>query len=408
MSSTTPRRHFLAAAGGAAASSALAYPASETINVGCIGTGGRCRALMKNLAGVPGTRIIALADIWDESLAEAKLLADPTASTTKDYQALLDRQDIDAVIIGAPDHWHVPMTIDACNAGKDVYCEKPLTHELSEGEMVIRAQNENKRMVQIGTQQRSMPQFQKAREILQSGKLGKIYKVHLTWNRNRASSRPGSHDARLSAEEWRKFLGRAPRQEFNSYRYRNWRWFWDFGGGMLTDLMVHWIDAVNWLLDLSDPAVATSIGDTFAMKEWETPDTLQTLLRYPDDGVQVYFEGTFVNARNKAMIELMGERGTLYLDRGRYEIIPEPGSGLEPESWSPGQGEKGADFDVNGTQPHLQNWVDSIRSRNKPNTPAEEGVRACVGAHLGNLAFRTGQVARLENVRRGGLGRRKA
>ena len=103
------------------------------------------------------------------------------------------------------------------------------------------------------------------------------------------------------------------------------------------------------------------------------------------------------------MIEIMGTRGTMYLDRGRYEIIPEPGSGLDAQDFAPGTGERGADFDVNGETPHLQNWIDAVRSRQKPNTPAEEGVRACVSAHLANLAFRTGQVARLEHLKRGGF-----
>ena len=352
---------------------------------------------------MPGTRIGAVCDIWDDALEQAKEIADPQAFVTKDYHALLARSDIDAVLIGSPDHWHVPMTIDACNSGKDVFVEKPLTHELSEGEAVIRAQDENNRIVQVGTQQRSMPQFEKARQILRSGRLGKIHKVHMTWNRNRLSGPSRSLDVDPRSLDWKQFLGNAPEQPFDPYRFRNWRWFWDFGGGILTDLMVHWIDAVNWLLDLPDPAMATSVGDTFAMDRWETPDTIQTLMRYPDREMQVYFEGTFVNQRNKAMVEIMGTKGTMYLDRGRFEIYPEPGSGLEAEDFSPGARERGADFDVDGETPHLQSWIDAVRSREKPNTPAEAGVKACVSAHLANLAFRTGQVARLDHLKRGGL-----
>ena len=400
----TRRRDFLGAAAVAAgAAKALAYPASETVNIGCIGTGGRCRALMRSLSGVPGTRIAAVCDIWDDALGQAREIAGPGAFATKDYHELLGRGDVDAVLIGSPDHWHVPMTVDACEAGKDVYVEKPLTHDLDEGDAVIRAQNDRKRIVQVGTQQRSMPQFARAREILQAGKLGTIHKVHMTWNRNRTAPRPRSYDIDPSELDWSQFLGNAPRQPFDPYRFRNWRWFWDFGGGILTDLMVHWIDAVNWLLDLPDPAMATTIGDTFAMDRWEAPDTIQTLLRYPEKQVQVYFEGTFVNQRNKAMIEIMGTKGTMYLDRGRCEIHPEPGSGLTAEDFSPGTGERGADFDVDGGTRHLQNWIDAVRSREKPNTPAEEGVRACVSAHLANLAFRTGQVARLASLERGGM-----
>lgn len=400
---TTHRRHFLMSAAAATAATTFAYPANETVNIGCIGTGGRCRRLMTNLAGVPGTRITAVCDIWDEALDQARQIAGSDAFVTRDYHALLARSDVDAVLIGSPDHWHVPMTVDACNSGKDVYVEKPLTHDLGEGDVVIRAQDENERIVQVGTQQRSMLQFQRARDILREGQLGTVHKVHMTWNRNSRSERAGADGIEPSSLDWRQFLGNAQLQPFDGYRFRNWRWFWDFGGGILTDLMVHWIDAVNWLLDLPDPALATTIGDTFAMERWETPDTVQTLLHYPDRKLQVYFEGTFVNQRNKAMVEIMGTKGTMYLDRGRFEIHPEPGSGVDAEVFKPGDGQRGADFDVDGETPHLQDWIDAVRSRNKPNTPAEEGVRACVSAHLANLAFRTGQVARLENLKRGGL-----
>ena len=124
--------------------------------------------------------------------------------------------------------------------------------------------------------------------------------------------------------DWKRFLGTAKPQEFDAYRFRQWRWFWDFGGGIFTDLMVHWIDVVHWYLDLDHPASAASIGDWFSAKDvWETPDTVQTLLRYPDKDVQVYFEGTFSSNRHGAMVEFMGTEGTLYIDRGRYEVIPD-------------------------------------------------------------------------------------
>ena len=157
--------------------------------------------------------------------------------------------------------------------------------------------------------------------------------------------------------------------------------------------MVHYIDVANWYLGLDHPETATTIGDTFLYPQWETPDTIQTLLRYPDQQVQIYFEGTFINARNAAMLEFMGSEATLYLDRGRYEIHPERGRSIEYKERILGSNPKGADFDVDGGLEHLQNWVDCIRSRKKPNAPAEAGVAAASGAHLGNIAFRTGRVA---------------
>jgi predicted dehydrogenase len=390
------RRTFLRAT-TALTLSALSYGrvlgANEALTVGCIGTGGRCRQLMKALVKIPDVRIAAVCDIYDIHLAEGHKLAEK-ALTTKQYQEILDRKDIAAVLIGTPDHWHVPMTIDACNAGKDVYVEKPLTHSLEEGIPVIAAQNKNQRIVQVGMQQRSMPHIQKASDIVKSGRLGKITKVHLSWNRNTDRVRRFPLGIDPHAVDWKAFLGRAREQPFDEYRFRNWRWFWDFGGGILTDLMVHWIDVAHWLLDLAHPEQAVTIGSYPAAQGiWETPDSIQTLLSYPND-LQVHFEGTFSNAHRGAMIEFMGTAASLYIDRGRYELTPERGNG-EPDQLILGTGRKGQDFydKPDGELLHLTNWVDSVRSRKKPNAPAEAGVSAAAAAHFGNQAYRTGKVA---------------
>src|SRR5690606_34340711 len=152
--------------------------------------------------------------------------------------------------------WHVPMAVDACQARKDVYVEKPLTHDVAEGQRIIDAQNQYKRIVQVGMQQRSMPHFQKGLEIIRAGKLGTIHKVHLTWNRNSARGKKVSYGIDPKSVDWKQFLGSAPEQPFDEYKFRNWRWFWDFGGGILTDLMVHYIDVANWYLDLDHPETA--------------------------------------------------------------------------------------------------------------------------------------------------------
>ena len=403
MNNRQSRREFLAQLGWTSGlvvagytATARGFAANETLNVGCIGTGGRCQQLMRALNQVPGTRITAVCDIWDRHREAGKKLAAPDAFATKDHRELLARKDVDAVIIGTPDHWHVPLTIEACAAGKDVYVEKPLTHELSEGAAVVDAQNKYRRIVQVGTQQRSMPHFQKAYDIVKSGALGEIHKVHLTWNRNQPRWAREAYNIDPATVDWQRFLGGARQQPFDEYRFRNWRWFWDFGGGILTDLMVHHIDIAHWYLGLDHPDTATTIGDTFkAVGLWETPDTTQTLLRYPDKQVQVYFEGTFVNARNGEMLEFMGSEATLYLDRGRYEIHPERNKKIPPSELVLGSGPRGADFydQPQGEVLHLTNWVECIRSRAKPNAPAEAGVSAAAAAHLGNLALRSGQLA---------------
>ncbi len=403
---TRSRRQFLETIGGAGVAaagtlatleSARGYAANDTIEVACLGTGGRCMTLMKSLAQVPGVRIAAVCDIYDAHLEAARKLAEPQAVASKHYRELLDRKDIDAVLIGSPDHWHVPMAVDACNAAKDVYVEKPLTHDLSQGSAIIEAQNRNGRVVQVGMQQRSMPHIQKARELIKAGRIGQVFKVHLSWNRGgtaRFHRTPMGVDPRQVA--WKDFLGAAPDQPFDEFRFRNWRWFWDFGGGLLTDLMVHWIDVAHWFLDVDHPVRAVAVGNHFASEGvWQTPDTIQCTLEYPNN-VQAHFEGTFSNAHFGAMITFMGTDGTLYIDRGRYEITPEHGKG-KPEALILGTrpAYKGADFydEPDGEMLHLANWAECIRSRRKPNAPVEAGVGAAAAAHLGNRAYRSGEAA---------------
>jgi predicted dehydrogenase len=394
--STSTRRSFLksAALAAAAAPAAQALGANETLNVGVIGTGGRARQLMKALVKVPNVRIAAVCDVWDVHLAEGRKLAADGAFTTKRYQDLLDRKDIDAVLIGTPDHWHVPLTVAACRAGKDVYVEKPLTHAMSESRAVLEAQNRHQRIVQVGTQQRSMPQYQKAKDLVGAGRLGQVHKAHITWNRNTDRVRRFPLGVDPKTVDWPTFLGTAPPQPFDEYRFRNWRWFWDFGGGIFTDLMVHQIDIVHWFLDLDHPQQALAIGsDQFSKGVWQTPDSVQTLLTYPG-GLHVYFEGTFSNARNGEMVVLMGTDGSIYLDRGRYEVFPERNKG-KFEALVLGSGRRGQDFydKPDGELLHLTNWVESVHSRKPPVAPAEAGVSAAAAAHLANQALRGGGMA---------------
>lgn len=376
-------------AGGYGAT-ARGYRANETIHIGVIGCGGRAlHALMPKAMGLPGVAVTALCDVYTAHLGHAATAVGGQPFTTKRFEDLLARTDVDAVIVATPDHWHVPISVAACESGKDVFCEKPLTHDLTEGKKIIAAQNEHKRVVQIGTQQRSMPQFVKAREVIREGRLGRIHKVHMTWNRNFMPFRkwvPGINPADF---DWKRFLGNAKDQPFDPYRaIGNWRWFWDFGAGILGDLMVHWLDAVNWILDLPMPSRAVTIGDNFATEGvWETPDTIQTILHYPGKKLQIHFEGTFVNQHEKAGVTFMGTEATLYADRGRYEVFPEPNRGVKPESFAPGKDARGADFDVDGTVLHIADWLECIRTRKKPVAPAEAGVLASDAAHLANAAL---------------------
>jgi predicted dehydrogenase len=389
----TTRRSFLTSA----ALLPRVYAANDRIQIGIIGAGGRAQHLMRSLVKMPGAKITGICDVWDANIEKASQMAGGDIASSKDHLEFLQRKDLDAVLIASPDHWHVQLLTDACAAGKDAYVEKPLTHSLAEGAQAIDAQNKHRRIVQVGMQQRSMPHIQKAREMVRSGKLGKVHKVHLTWNRN--TNRGGAiPQVDPKTVDWQRFLGHAQDQPFDPYRFRNWRWFWDFGGGTFTDLMVHWIDVAHWILDLEHPEEAVAIGDSMRPEwRWQTPDTAQCLLRYPKQGVQAYFESTFVNARNAAMVEFMGDEGTLYLDRGRYELHPEIGRKSFPyEELILGTGARGADFyeQPDGELLHLENWMEAIRSRKPAVAPVEAGVTSASSAHLANIALRTGQSAR--------------
>lgn len=395
------RREFLQAAGALAATSALFAPrrlfaANDTINIGCIGVGGRCRKLMESLRTLPGVRITTLCDVWDHPIGLAKPLADAKATVSKDWEKVLNDPGIDAVVIGTPDHWHAPLTLMACAAGKDVYVEKPLTHDLAEGAALLEASGKYKRIVQVGMQQRSMSHIIKARELIQAGHIGRVVRVHLSWNRNQDRFKRSVPALDFKSVDWKMFLGSAKAQPFDEYRMLNWRWFWDFGGGIFTDLMVHWIDVAHWVLNVDHPETAVSIGQHInAEGLWETPDSVQTLLTYPGN-IQMHFEGTFSNARNGARIEFQGTEASIHVDRGGYVVIPERKSKVPASELILGTGPRGADFydKPDGELVHLTNWIDCLRSRKQPSAPIEAGVAAASAAHMSNLALRQQITAR--------------
>ena len=375
---------------------ARATSTADTIRLAVLGSGGRARHLMRSVVKVPGLELVALADVREDQVAvtrgHLRDIAPGKADipATKDFRALLDRKDIDAVLIGSPDHWHAPMTIAACQAGKHVYVEKPLTHDPAEAKALLDAQAASKSICQVGMQQRSMPHIQQAGELIRSGAIGRVHKVHLSWNRNSARFKKDIPAIAENSVDWRAFVGGAPGQRYDPYKMVHWRWFWDFGGGIFTDLMVHWIDVAHALLDLKAPVGAASVG-TFINAEgvWETPDSVQTLLTYPG-GITAHFEGTFSNARHGAMICFMGTEGSIYCDRGRMELIPDPNKPVKPRELVLGQGRRGADFyeQPDGELLHLTDWVQAVRAGRQPSAPLEAGITAANAAHLANRSLR--------------------
>ena len=187
-----------------------------------------------------------------------------------DYRELLDRKDVDVVFIAAPDHWHVKILTDAVAAGKEVYVEKPVTHSIAEGEPAIHAVRSSQRIVQCGMQQRSWVHFRSAVDLIQGGSIGRITHVRTYWYQNYQGPPPAKHiDPQLL--DWKRWLGNAPDQPFSEEKYRYWRWFWNFGGGAMTDLFTHWIDVVHWAMKDPAPQLVEGMGDKYVFEQWDCP-----------------------------------------------------------------------------------------------------------------------------------------
>jgi len=390
------RREFLqnsaVAGAGAAVLGGLAparvLGANDRIRVGVLGTGERAQYVMSLAKRVPDAQIVAVCDVYEPHRAAALDIAGPDAKAHLDYREVLDRKDVDAVIVGAPDHWHKPMLIDAVHAGKDVYCEKPAIHSLAEGPEMIRAVEETRRVVQTGMQQRSWEHYILGKQILDSGKLGKITFVHTYWYQN--YSRPAEWNALkkvdVSKLDWKRFLGDAPEQDFTPEKFVWWRFFWDFGGGILTDLLTHWIDVIQWYTGQPAPKTATATGDVYMMK-WQCPDTITAVYEFPGDFIVTY-TGALQDSIDDGGIEFRGSEATLKIDRSRLAVYPEGvkwvAGTMEPEP------EVFVRSEHDGTQDHIKNFLDCVRSRKTPNAPIQVGVEAARTSWIGNIALKRG------------------
>jgi predicted dehydrogenase len=384
-----PRRKFLkeavatvAMAGALAPGSVLG--ANDRIRIGAIGVGGRCRGLTRIHKNQPDTEIVSICDVYEPHMLRAASEADlKNVKRERDYRAVLDDKDVDAVIIGAPDHWHTKMVKDAVAAGKDVYVEKPVTHTLEEGNDLIRAVESSGRVVQTGTQQRSWPHFIEGKQIIDSGKLGKITFVRMWWFQNYVA---GAHSTKLDLEklDQKMWLGNAPPQDITPIKFFWWRWFWDFGGGALTDLMTHWIDVAHWYMGVTAPVSVMTNGARYAL-EWECPDTITCALDYPKS-FSVTYHGTMASSIDDGGLEIRGTKGTMKLDRSFLAIYPEGGEKigklgqLKPEILIESSGD--------GTVPHIRNFLDCVKSRKTPTANIRVAVEAARAAHLGNLALK--------------------
>ncbi len=387
-----PRRKFLRGTAAAAVFGGLVpakvLGANDRIRLGAIGTGGRSRkTLIPIHKNQPDTEFVAICDVYEPNLLRTAAEAvGPNVKQVRDYRAILDDGSIDAVVIGSPDHWHAKMVMDAVEAGKDVYVEKPVTHSLEEGADLIRAVESSKRVVQTGTQQRSWEHFIQGKQIIDSGKLGQITFVRMWWFQNYATGAAPSKLA-LDKLDQKLWLGPARQQEITPMKFFWWRWFWDFGGGALTDLMTHWIDVIHWYMGTPAPTGVVTSGNRY-MLDWECPDTITCVLDYPKN-FSVTYHGTMASSVDDGGLEIRGLKGTMKLDRGHLAVYPEGGEligklgQMKPEILIESRGD--------GTGAHVRNFLDCVKSRKTPTANIRVAVEAARAAHLGNLALKQGR-----------------
>ena len=366
--------------------------ANDRIRIGGLGTGGRAQYLLELLKQLPGTELVGVCDVYEPKLLQALQICGAGARQYKDYRALLDNRDIDAVVIGSPDHWHKQMTLDAIQAGKDVYVEKPISHSIEEGVEMVRAVEASGRVVQTGTQQRSWDHYLLGKQLVDSGRLGQINFVYTFWYQNYSRTADWRDFRNIQADklDWQQWLGSAPNQAFSPQKYVLWRWYWDFGGGALTDLMTHWIDVIQWYMGTPAPATALTSGNRY-IQSWDCPDTISCLLEYPRN-YTVTYDGSMASSIDDGGIEFRGTRGTLKIDREHLAFYSEESKNVV------GANSPAAEILVrssgDGTRTHLANFLDCVKSRKNPTASIRVAHEAARASHLGNLSLKTGRKVR--------------
>jgi predicted dehydrogenase len=382
---TPNRRSFIIAGGLTALASTRVWGANDTLRVGVIGAGGRMRTILDSAekSGV-SHQIVAVSDVYGPRRDEVKQRSNGLASTHLDYHEVLANKDIDVVMIAAPDHWHVRIACDALAAGKDVYLEKPVTHTIEEGATLLKAVRSSKQVLQCGMQQRSWTHFRNAVDLIQGGSLGRVTQVRTYWwqNYKKATWTPKPVD--IQALDWKMWLGGAPDQPFSEEKFYRWRWYWNFGGGGMTDLFTHWIDVAHWAMKSDTPREAMMLADKYVFMDWDCPDTLQAALRYP--GWDVVYEGTMSSSIDDGGLEFRGTEATLKINRSGFGIYREGQDDRNPIL--------SEDSFRDGTIDHVENFFTCVKTRQEPNAPVETGIAAARAGHIANLAYKkTGQIS---------------
>jgi predicted dehydrogenase len=396
MTDQTRRTFLQQAALGAAV---LAYPpstvlgANDRVRVGMIGVGDRGNDLLDQVRSISNVDVVAMADVYSRRRDQAKSKV-PGIQTYIDYRQLLDRKDIDAVIVASPLHIHARHFLDTLAAGKDLYAEKTMTWSIPEADRCLAAANGSDRVVQIGLQAESSGALVDAKQWIKDGWVGKVTHVESWMSRNTPHGkgqwvRPVPSDCTAQNVDWSAFLNGRPDRPFDGYRLINWRLFWEFAGGNVAENMVHQIAWIMSALDLPVPSSAYMSGGVFSEKDGrEVPDTIAVTLDFPE--LVVTWQSTFSNKHYELGDRILGSDGTIehhLEEHAQYwpEKINRP-DGAEIRGRTPDQN-------------HMRNWIDCIRSRKTPNAPAEIGYRSALAVHMANLSYKSKRRITLEEAK---------
>ncbi len=390
------RRRFIALSAAPLASRAVA--ANDRINVGIIGTGGmgtgHLRAFVAQAEQQKDIRVAAVSDVYTRRKERARTLAKLSEKDVHhDYRDLLARRDVDAVVIATPDHWHARMALDALAAGKDVYLQKPMTYTLDEARQVAEAAAKHRRILQVGSQGVSDPRNRIARELIEAGEIGELVWAQTTSSRN---SVEGEWNYRIEPEgspetiDWDRWLGSAPKRAFSAERYFRWRKYWDYSGGIATDLYYHSLGPMLVAMGPQFPVAVTASGGIYVQKDREVPDTYSTVIEYPNFYITI--SGSMANAaglRYHARA-IYGHKGTMLFEGNNVVIAPEQLDARgTPAAVKTYEAPPPAD---NPHRVHTDNFFACVRSRRQPNLHPLLGYQIMAAIALGVSAYRERRV----------------
>jgi predicted dehydrogenase len=378
--------------------------ANDRIRIGIIGAGARGQQLLQQVFEVDGVEVVAAADVYTRRLQEAKQMI-PGVQTFTDYRRILDMKNLDGVIVASPLHIHARHFLDTLAAGKDLYAEKTMTWSIPEAEKCYVAAQKSDRVIQIGLQHQSSGSFADAKKWLSEGLVGKVTQVESWMSRNSPRGkgqwvRPAPDDCTAHNVDWKAFLNGRPDARFDAFQFINWRLYWTFSGGNVTENMIHQMAWIMGALDLPLPAAAYMSGGIFSEKDGrEVPDTIAVTLDFPNEMV-VTWQSTFSNSRYGLGQRILGNEGTIEYVAGANDMVTgksEESIRYYPEALNRPSGEP-----LTGESPttnHMANWIDCMRSRKSPNAPVELGYRSAMVAHMANISYREKRRITLEQAR---------